>query len=366
MRLKPIEQQVVAVVGASSGIGRETALCFARRGAKVVAAARSLPGLESLVQEVEREGGEITAIAADVSRFPQVKAIADRAVEQYGRLDTWVHLAAVSLYATLEETEPQEFERIVQVNLLGQAYGAMAALPYLRREGRGALIHISSVEGRRALPLQSAYSASKHGIHGLADALRVELRRDRAGISVTEIIPASMNTPLFQKARTKLGVEPAPVPPVYAASIVADTILHAATHPIREIVVGGAGVALIQADHYAPDLLDALLSRLAFSLQRSDRLKPLVSPNNLFEPMDTVNRVEGDYGGFTFPFSLYTWLAVQRGAKQAALAGLAVAVAAFIGARVLKNISGRRTLVALGPLLLRRKRLKAVRRLLRV
>lgn len=146
MQLKPINQQVVAVVGASSGIGRETALQFAKRGAKVIVAARSEEGLKSLVEEIRSLNGEATFVAADVTVFDQVKAIADKAVEQYGRLDTWVHNAAVALYATFEQTTPEEFKRVIDVNLIGQVHGAMAALPHLKREGCGALIHVSSIE----------------------------------------------------------------------------------------------------------------------------------------------------------------------------------------------------------------------------
>src|SRR4028118_669388 len=142
MQLKPINQQVVAVVGASSGIGRETALQFAKRGAKVVVSARSEPGLLSLVDEIRRNGGDATAIVADVSDFQQVKAIADKTVEVYGRLDTWVHAAATGVIAPFEKITPEEFKRVIDVNLTGQAYGAMAALPHLKREGRGARIHI--------------------------------------------------------------------------------------------------------------------------------------------------------------------------------------------------------------------------------
>src|SRR5215210_5493942 len=107
MRLKPVGEQVVALMGASSGIGRETALRFAERGAKVVVSARSEEGLNSLVDEIRGKGGQATAVPADTSEFDQVKAVADRAVQEYGRLDTWVHLAAVGLFATFEETTPE-------------------------------------------------------------------------------------------------------------------------------------------------------------------------------------------------------------------------------------------------------------------
>src|SRR5215208_7352511 len=135
MQLKPIEEQVVVLMGASSGIGRETALRFAERGAKVVVSARSEKGLASLVEEIQDKGGEAMAIPADVSEFEQVKAVADGAVEEYGRLDTWVHLAAVLLVASFEETTPEEFARVIDVNLMGQVYGAMAALPHIKADG---------------------------------------------------------------------------------------------------------------------------------------------------------------------------------------------------------------------------------------
>src|SRR5215203_7038378 len=173
MRLKPVEEQVVALMGASSGIGRETALRFAERGAKVVVSARNEKGLNSLVEEIRGKGGQATAIPAEVTEFEQVKAVADRAVEVYGRLDTWVHLAAVLLVASFEDTTPEEFARVVDVNLMGQVYGTMAALPHIKREGGGALIHVSSMGAKRSIPLQSAYCASKHGIDGFLESLRV-------------------------------------------------------------------------------------------------------------------------------------------------------------------------------------------------
>src|SRR5215211_5301452 len=154
MNLKPVERQVVALMGASSGIGRETALRFAEKGAKVVVSARSKEGLDSLVGEIRRAGGEATSVVADTT------------AERYGRLDTWVHLAAISIFAPFEKTTPAEFRRAIEIDLVGQAYGAMAALPHLKREGRGALVHVTSVVARRAVPLQSAYCAAKHGVDG--------------------------------------------------------------------------------------------------------------------------------------------------------------------------------------------------------
>jgi NAD(P)-dependent dehydrogenase (short-subunit alcohol dehydrogenase family) len=240
MQLKPVEGQVVVVMGASSGIGRDTALRFAKSGAKVVASARGEQGLHSLVEEIRHDGAEAVAVPADVVEFEQVKAVADRAVEEYGRLDTWVHLAAVGLYATFEQTTPEEFKRVVDINLMGQVYGAMAALPHIKREGRGALIHVSSLEAKRSLPFHSAYGAAKHGIDAFLEALRVELKHEGWPISVTQVLPGTINTPFFDKARTKLGVKPVGLPPIYEPGVVTDVILYAAEHPARDLVAGGA------------------------------------------------------------------------------------------------------------------------------
>ncbi len=311
MQLKPIEQQVVVVVGASSGIGREAALRFARQGAKVVVAARSEAGLQSLVEEIQREGGEATAIAADVTSFADMQAVAERAATTYGRLDTWVHAAAVAVYATFEQTTPEEFRRVIEVNLVGQAHGAMAALPHLRREGRGALIHISSIEARRAFPYHSAYAASKHGIDGFLEVLRVELRREGVPIAVTNVMPAGINTPLFNKARTKLGVKPMPAPPIYQPNTVADLILYAAEHPTRDLIAGGAGRAFLLNQRLSPRLMDAIVTRFGFRVQETDEPKSVDAPTNLFAPIQGYDRVEGDFSDQALRRSLYNWLEMR-------------------------------------------------------
>ncbi|HSH77020.1 MAG TPA: SDR family oxidoreductase [Herpetosiphonaceae bacterium] len=311
MQLKPIEQQVVVVVGASSGIGREAALRFAQRGAKVVVAARSEAGLRSLVEEIQREGGEATAIAADVTSFADMQAVAERAATTYGRLDTWVHAAAVAVYATFEQTTPEEFRRVIEVNLVGQAHGAMAALPHLRREGRGALIHISSIEARRAFPYHSAYAASKHGIDGFLEVLRVELRREGVPIAVTNVMPAGINTPLFNKARTKLGVKPMPAPPIYQPNTVADLILYAAEHPTRDLIAGGAGRAFLLNQRLSPRLMDAIVTRFGFRVQETDEPKSVDAPTNLFAPIQGYDRVEGDFSDQALRRSLYNWLEMR-------------------------------------------------------
>jgi NAD(P)-dependent dehydrogenase (short-subunit alcohol dehydrogenase family) len=323
VKLKPIDQQAVVVFGASSGIGRLAALRFAERGAKVVVAARGTAGLHTLVEEIRRAGGIAAPVTADAAQFAQVQALADEAARLFGRIDTWVHLPSVSVWGRFEDISPDEFAQIIQVNLLGQAYGAMAALPHLRRAGGGALIHVTSVEARRTFPLQSAYGASKHGVEGFLEALRVELMREGAPISVTNVMPAAINTPFYNKARTKLGVMPAPPPPIYAPEVVAEAIVHAAAHPVRDVYAGGAAKLLSLGQRLSPALMDAVLSRgIFFAVQRSRRPKGPDAPSNLFGPVEGYDRVEGDFGDHAFRRSIYTALELKPAAWRVLAAGL--------------------------------------------
>jgi NAD(P)-dependent dehydrogenase (short-subunit alcohol dehydrogenase family) len=316
MKLKPVGEQVVAVVGASSGIGRETALRFAKKGAKVVLAARSEAGLRSLEHEIRGLGSQATSVVADVSEFEQVETVARVAVEEYGRLDTWVHLAAVGLFAPFDQTRPEEFRRVVDVDLMGQVYGAMAALPRIKGEGRGALVHVSSVVGKRSVPLQSAYCASKHGVDGFLESLRVELMHEGwDNIGVTNVMPAAINTPFFTKARTKLGVKPKGFPPVYQPGVVAEAILHSAEKAPREMVAGGAGKGMLLGQRLSPRLMDAVMVRGGFGSQMTEEPKSTSDPDGLFASMKGQDRVEGDFSEEATPRSPLTWLDSHPAAK---------------------------------------------------
>lgn len=322
MKRKPIKDQVVVVVGATSGIGRRTAIRFAEQGARVVVSGRSEEELESLVAEIRRGGGQAIAVPADVTDFDQVKDLARRAADAYGTIDTWVHLAAVSMWARFDETTPEEFRQIIEVNLIGQAYGAMAALPYLKREGRGSLIEVSSVEARRALPLQSAYAASKKGMVGFLDALRMELGYDGWPISVTNIMPSSINTPLFDKAKTRLGVKPQPNQPVYEPEVVANAILYAAEHPVRELVVGGGGKGLGLLQRLSPAKAERAMRIYGYQMQYSDQPKSDHAPNNLFHHLPGYDQVMGAFTAEAKPVSLYNIVEQRPWLKYALIGGL--------------------------------------------
>jgi short-subunit dehydrogenase len=301
-----LDEQVVVITGASQGIGRETSLLLAQQGAAVVPTARNEEALRTLADEIEFAGGRAEPVVTDVSDAAAVERLADRAIERFGRIDTWVNNAAVSVYARVDELTAEEMDRVVQVNLLGQMYGMKAALARMRPNGRGTIINVGSALSERAVPLQSAYVASKHGVAGFSEALRLELRETAPGIDVVLVLPSSINTPLFNFARSKLGVMPMPVPPVYEPHAVAEAIAHAAEHGGREIVVGGWGKLLIVAQQLSSTLLDRYmtLGRRMETQQKADR--PDDPRDNLFQPSTGPGSTRGEFGDGAKRASLYT------------------------------------------------------------
>jgi hypothetical protein len=200
---------------------------------------------------------------------------------------------------------------VVQVNLLGQVHGAKAALPHLRRRG-GAFIAVSSMGARRSIPLQTAYCASKHGIDGFLESLRVELEHDGVPVSVTQVLPATIDTPLFDNARTRIGTKPTAPPPAYPARVVADAVVHAAGHPVRDLVIGGSAKTLLTAQAVAPRAVDVLLRRFGHPLHDTGEPKPAGAPDNLDAPLTRNDTVDGSIGGITVRGSAYTWWEVHR------------------------------------------------------
>lgn len=336
--LKPISEQVVVITGASSGIGLVTARLAAARGARVVLAARNERDLEAAVARIRESGGRALHVVADVSDEAQVQAIADAALREFGAIDTWVNNAAVSIYGRLMDLDIADMRRQVDVNFWGTVYGSRTAVAHLRARG-GALINVASVLADRAIPLQGIYCAAKHATKAFTDTLRMELEEEGAPVSVTLVKPSSIDTPFFEKAKTLFDVEPQPVPPVYAPEVAANTILHCAEHPVRDIVVGGMG-KVVQFAGVAPGIADEYMERTTFDSQLTDQPVGDLRRDNLWEPVPHDGGERGTtWRGRTRESSLYTWAALHPQEAALAVAGL---LAVTAGLRVLAGRSGSR------------------------
>jgi short-subunit dehydrogenase len=326
---RPIAGQVVVLTGASSGIGRETAREFARHGANLVLAARNEPALTSLAREVERLGGAALVVPTDVSDFAQVKDLASRAAQRFGRIDTWINNASVSTYGTVEQMDVAEIRRVIDVNLMGEIHGMKAALPHLRQTG-GTIINVASTLGKRAVALQAAYCAAKHGVVAFGEALRQELRHEGIPVHVVDVLPSSINTPLFEHARSKLDRLPRPIPPVYEPRVVAETIVSVARRPVRQVFAGGAGRLLEIGQRISPALVDWYLSGPGRIVPTQHSDEPDDGQDNLDEPSRGLGESTGRFGAGSKSTSLYTrWLGLHPARGRAATA-LALATAVML------------------------------------
>src|SRR3954451_2377190 len=258
IRLKPLKEQVMVITGATSGIGLATAKRAAERGARVVLCSRNESGLQEAVAQIEESGGTARGVVADVSSPEDVERLAASAIEEFGSVNTWVNNAGVSFYGRLTEVALEDMRQLFEVNFWGMVHGARAAVPRLRATG-GALINIGSIVSDRAIPLQGAYSASKHAVKGFTDALRMELQEEGAPISVTLIKPSAIDTPYFQHAKNYMEVRPKPPAPVYAPEVVANAILFSAENPERDVFVGAGGKAISAGGNYAPRFTDHVM-----------------------------------------------------------------------------------------------------------
>lgn len=323
--LKPLSEQVMVITGASSGIGLATARRAAREGAKVVLAARNGEALEEIAADLCSQGADAIAVALDVAEEGAADALAARALNAFGRIDTWVNNAAVALYARLEQVTLEEHRRVFDVGYFGLVQGSMTAVQHLRQNG-GALINLGSVLSNRAIPLQGPYCAMKAAVMQFTDALRMELEQEGAPISVTLIKPSGIDTPYPEHARNKLD-KPARLPqPLYDADLVAKAICFAAGHKRRTLIVGGGGVALTAIAPALPRLSDLGMEIAGAELSQTTDIPPEPGANdNLFEARKD-GREDGNQKPFKRQTSLYLEAQMHPVATAAILGGVAVAI----------------------------------------
>ena len=251
---------MVVITGASSGIGRATAREYARRGSRLVLAARSATALEPVAAECRALGSRVRAIATDVVREEAVNALAAEAIAEFGRIDVWVGNAGVMSYGSFERTPPRIFRQVVETNLMGQVHGARAVLPHFRRQGRGTLVIVGSLYSRVGSPEISSYVTSKFGLQGFAESLRQELRG--SGIRLRLILPATIDTPIYQHAANFTGRRVHPLPPATSPRRVARAIVRAPRRRRFTTFVGNAQRGGLVLHGVWPRGYDAVMSTL--------------------------------------------------------------------------------------------------------
>src|SRR5215212_6513550 len=261
--------EVVVVTGSSAGVGRATAVAFAKRGARVGLLARGRGGLKGARAEVESAGGKALLVPTDVSDAGAVERAARRIEEEFGPIDVWVNNAMTSVFSPVKEMTPDEFRRVTEVNYLGYVYGTLAALGRMLPRDRGSIVQVGSALAYRGIPLQSAYCASKHAIQGFMDSLRAELLHDGSNVRVTMVQMPALNTPQFGWVRSRLPHKAQPVPPIYQPEVAAEAILWAARHDRREVLVALPTVEAVLGNNLVPGLADRYLARTGYEGQQT-------------------------------------------------------------------------------------------------
>lgn len=311
--------EVVVITGASAGVGRATAHCFARHGARVALLARASPALQAVAREIRELGSMVLALEVDVADAAAVESAAAAVERELGPIDIWVNAAMTTVFAPVADISADEFRRATEVTYLGTVHGTLAALRTMRARNRGSIVQVGSALAYRAIPLQSAYCAAKFAIRGFTDALRVELMHERSKVRVTMVQLSAINTPQFEWARTHLPRRPRPVPPVYQPELAAKGIYWAAHHQRREVNVGFPAWKAIFFNKLFPALADRVLVRAGYAGQMDQQPLPAARDDNLFEAVSADYGTHGRFDAEATCSSLQWWMTSHRTALLAAL-----------------------------------------------
>lgn len=313
----------MVLTGASSGIGRATALRFAKSGAALVLNARGAEALESVAAECRALGAETEVVSADVTDEDAMLDLAQRAVERFGRIDVWVNDAAVGVFGPIDELPMEDIRRVLDVNIIGYVHGVRAALPILKRQGSGVIINVASLTAPIPQPYTGPYSMSKAAVRTLSASVRSELRLGgNRGVRVCTVMPPAIDTPFFDNAANYTGRKARAMPPVYSPEKVARTITRLARVPRREVVVGAIGRSFVQQGKLAPGMTERSMAVMVENTHLSKTEHVARTSGNLFAP-STASTSGSTHGGWNG--GRKTAIRVGVGSVALALGGAALA-----------------------------------------
>jgi short-subunit dehydrogenase len=316
---------VVAITGASAGVGRAVAQRFARDGVGVGLIARNAERLAAVVAEVRAAGGTGLACPADVADHAAVETAAERIEAELGPIDIWINVAMATIFAPFREVTADESRRATEVTYLGFVHGTMAALKRMRERDRGTVVQVGSALAYRSIPLQSAYCGAKHAIVGFTDSIRSELIHEGSRVRITAVHLPAINTPQFDWGRNRMPKRPRPLPPIHQPEYAAEAIHHAALRPPREMLLGWPTVQAVLGHKVVPGYLDRLMARKCYPGQQSD--EPATGgPDNLFATVDGPYGAHGRFDAVARSPRLELWVAKHPRAALALLGLLALAL----------------------------------------
>ena len=330
VRKLPVSEQVLLVSGASSGVGRAVARAAGDRGAAVVLTARTREALDAAAGEVEAAGGRAAVVPGDAADPQVLREAVATAIERFGRLDSVVASAMVTVYGEFERVTADEFRRVVDVNFLSRVELLRAALPELRRS-RGTFVDVNSALAYRGIPLQGAYCATKAAMRTLLETVRVELEKEGAGVDLCVVLAGAVNTPQFERGRQKLGLQPQPVPPIYQPEVVAAAVLRCCERPVRELPVAWGAQKLLWGQKLSPRAGDLVLRRNGWKAQTTGEPKPVDAPDNLEAPVPGDAGARGRFTDRSRGSTAWTAARLRLG-KTGSVAALAAVPLAALGA----------------------------------
>lgn len=322
---------IAVVTGASAGIGRATAIAFAKRGWRVGLIARGADGLRSAEADVRAAGGEALAIQADVAAAAQVEAAAERVEREWGPIDVWVNNAMATIFSPFLEIAPEEFRRATEVTYLGAVWGTLAALKRMKPRDRGAIVQVGSALAYRSIPLQSPYCGAKGALRGFTDSLRSELIHDASRVHLTMVHLSAFNTPQFDWGRNRIGKMAEPLGTIFQPELAGEAIYWAAHRQRREVWIGFPAVKAILGTRVIPGLLDWWLALRAYEGQHTDEPLPHGYKDNLYEAVPGDHGVRGRFSGRSRSSSIQFWLSAHLAGVVSAALVLFLAASVWLG-----------------------------------